>query len=51
MKTCPHYNGYQSGTDIRLNRSVQQVKCPVCNAELEVVVREETGIKEIKAIQ
>jgi hypothetical protein len=52
MDTCPHYNGYQSGADTtRLRRSVKQVKCPVCRAELEVIVREETVVKEIKVIQ
>ncbi|MCQ2009859.1 MAG: hypothetical protein ABF629_11925 [Sporolactobacillus sp.] len=42
MDTCHHYNGYQSGADMRVHRSsewaVKKIHCPVCHAE--IVVRE-----------
>jgi hypothetical protein len=51
MDACRHYNGYRSGADIRVHRSsewvVKKVHCPVCHAEMEVVVHENTTVREI----
>ncbi|SFG90329.1 hypothetical protein [Sporolactobacillus nakayamae] len=50
MDACRHYNGYQSSAEICVHRSsewaVKKVRCPVCHAEIEVIVRENTTVRE-----